>query len=240
VNSQVSVSVDCALHGILRRNLGSMSIRAEGNPEVDDLSGCRVVHETVDVNRLEGGARISTTVSGRGSVVLSLFLSGVSRPVLFHHRADDDVEHRVLDVLFDESAVSRVVESGRVNLGLVLVGFTVRQDLWAARVQESVTNRVNPALNRTTRVIVGRIWPKQHCGLNTATSVVAHHDDVSDAQRLNAVRQHADRVVIDRLELVRDVPLGEERARRRGEDRFPLKLGNHCIPGTSTPGALRS
>jgi len=213
-----SVLVDRALDGILRRGLGSRSMRAEGDSEVDDVSGCNVVDETMDVNWFEGSARISTTMGGRGSAVLSLFLSGVGHPVLFHHRADHDVEHRVLDVLLDESTESGVVESGRVNVGLVLVGFTVQEDLRAARVQESVTNRVNPALNRTTRVIVGRIRPRQHCSLNTATSVVAHHNDVSDAQRLNTVRQDADRVIIDRLELVRDVPLGEERARRRGED----------------------
>lgn len=48
---------------------------------------------------------------------------------------------------------------------------------------------------------------------------MAHHDDVSDAQSLNTVRQDADRVVVCGLELVGNVPLGEERTRRRREDR---------------------
>jgi len=78
------------------------------------------------------------------------------------------------------------------------------------RVGESVTDRVNPTLNRTTREIIGRIRFGQHGGLNTATSVVTYDDHMSDIQRLNPVRQNAHRVVIGGLELVRDVPLGED------------------------------
>jgi len=81
----------------------------------------------VDVNRLEGGIRVSATRNGRGSAVLS----DVGGPVLLHHRADDDVEHRVLDVLLDESTESGVIVLRRVDGRLVLVGFAVRQDLWA-------------------------------------------------------------------------------------------------------------
>lgn len=159
VSMFMSVLVDCALDGILRRGLGSGAVRAEGNTEVDDVSSPRVVDKTcwkqsqksmsqsrpgtidrlewvgqltVDVNWLEGSVRISTTAtSGRGSAVFSLFLSDVGGPVLFHHRADDDVEHRVLDVLLDESTESGVIERGRVNLCLVLVGFAVEEDLRA-------------------------------------------------------------------------------------------------------------
>jgi hypothetical protein len=90
----------------------------------------------VDVNRFEGSARVSTTVSGRGGAVLSLFLSDVGRPVLFHHRADDDVEHRVFDVLLDESTESGITESGRVDVGLVLVGFAIQEDLWAKHTRD--------------------------------------------------------------------------------------------------------
>jgi len=86
---------------------------------------------TVDVNRLEGSISVNATTSGRGCAVLSLFLSDVGGPVLFHHRADDDVEHRVLDVLLDESTESGVIVLRRVDGRLVLVDFTVRQDLWA-------------------------------------------------------------------------------------------------------------
>lgn len=82
-----------------------------------------------------------------------------------------------------------------------------------------MTDRVNPILNRTAREVICRIRSRQHRGLDTATSVVAHDDNVSDAQKLNTVRQNADRVVVDRLKLVCDVPLGEERAGWRGEDR---------------------
>jgi hypothetical protein len=99
-----------------------------------------------------------------------------------------------------------------------------------ARVQESVTNGVNPTLNRTSREIVGCIRSRQHSSLNTATAVVAHDDDMSDAQSLNAVRQDADRVVIDGLELVRDVPLCEERARWRREDRSLRNSGITDLP----------
>ena len=81
---------------------------------------------TVNVNRLKWSISLSTTTSGRGSVVLSLFLSDVCGPVLLHHRADDDVEHRVLDVLLDESTESGVIELWRVHGGLVLVGFAVQ------------------------------------------------------------------------------------------------------------------
>jgi hypothetical protein len=216
---------------------------------------------TVDVNWFEGCVSIGSTTTRRGGgAVLSLFLSDVGGPVLSHHGADDDVEHRVLDVLLDESEESGVVDLGRVNGGLVLVGFSVQDDLRAsnanrkkrknrvrtsenrkiqtrleggrqkqagptfqgyspARVQVSVTDRVNPILNRTAREVICRIRSRQHRGLDTATSVVAHDDNVSDAQKLNTVRQNADRVVVDRLKLVCDVPLGEERAGWRGEDR---------------------
>lgn len=82
-----------------------------------------------------------------------------------------------------------------------------------------MTDWVNPTLNRASRKIVGRIGSRQHSSLNTATPVVTHDDDVSDGQSLNAVGQDADCVVIDGLELVCDVPLCEERARWRREDR---------------------
>jgi len=219
VNVAMSVSVDGALDGFLRGDLGSRSVRAVGSSEVDDVSSADVVDETVDVNRLERSARISTTVSGRRSAVLSLLLSNVGIPVLSHHGADDNVEQRNLDVLLDESTESGVIERWRVDGGLVHVSFAVRDDLRAAGVQVSVTNRVNPTLNRTAREIVGRIRLGQHCSLDTATSVVTHDDDVSDAQRLNTVRQNADHVVVDGLELVRDVPLGEEGAWWRRKDR---------------------
>jgi len=81
-----------------------------------------------------------------------------------------------------------------------------------------MTDRVNPTLDRVLREIVGLIRSRRHGSFDTATSIVAHYDDVPDAQRPNAVRQDADRVVVDRLELVRDVPLGEDRSRRRRED----------------------
>ena len=101
------------------------------------------------------------------------------------------------------------------------------------RVGESVTDRVNPTLNRAAREIVGCIRLGQHGGLNTATSVVTHDDHMSDIQRLNSVRQNADRVVIDGLELVRDVPLGENGTWWCAEDRT---LGNSRI----TNGPKRS
>lgn len=86
----------------------------------------------MNVNRLEWNISLSTTTtSGRGSVVLSLFLSDVGGPVLFHHGADDDVEHRVLDVLLHQSTESGVIELWRVDGGLVLVGFTIRGNLRA-------------------------------------------------------------------------------------------------------------
>jgi len=82
-----------------------------------------------------------------------------------------------------------------------------------------VTNRVNPTLNRVLREIIsGRIRSRQHGSFDTATSIVSHYDDVPDAQSLNPVRQHADRVVVDGLELVRNVSLGEDRARWRREN----------------------
>ena len=85
----------------------------------------------MDVNRLEGNTRLSATTSGRGSAVLSLFLSEVGVPMLSHYGADDDVGHRVLDVLLDESTESGVIERRRVDGCLVLVGFAVRRDLRA-------------------------------------------------------------------------------------------------------------
>lgn len=209
--------VDRALDGILRRGLGNGPVRAERNLEVGDVASANVVDETVNVNRFEG-ARVRIAAGGSAGAVLALFLSDVSIPVLLHRRADEDVEHRVLDVLFDQSAESRVIELGRVDVRLVPVCFAERYDLRAARVQVSVTNRVNPTLNRTTCGVACRIWSRQHRGLDTATPVVAHYDDVSNAQRLDAIRQDADRVVIGGLELVRNVPLGKERARRRREN----------------------
>jgi hypothetical protein len=52
-----SVFVYCALDGILRRSLGSRSMRAEGGPEVDDVSGCNVVDETCLEKKKRGEGR---------------------------------------------------------------------------------------------------------------------------------------------------------------------------------------
>jgi len=233
VNSQMHVSVsvlvgrDRAFDSVLGWSLGDGSVRTEGSLEVGDVSGTNVVDETVDVNWLEGSARVlRTAVVGRRSAVLTLLLGDVGAPVLLHYRADDDVEHRVFDILLNESAETGVIKLGIINRRLVRIGFAERNDLRAARVQVSETDRVNPFLNRTTRGVARRIRPRQHRSCDTATSVVAHDDDVFDAQGLNAVRQDADRVVIDGLELVSDVPLGKERARWRREDRT---LGNSGI-----------
>lgn len=46
VDMVVSVLVDSALDGFLRGSLGGSSVRAEGSPEVDDISGADVVDET--------------------------------------------------------------------------------------------------------------------------------------------------------------------------------------------------
>jgi len=194
MNSQMHVSMsvlvgrDRAFDGVLGWSLGDGSVRAEGSLEVGDVSGTNVVDETVDVNWLERSAGVlRTAVGGRRSAVLTLFLD-VSTPVLLHHRADDDVKHRVLDILLKECAETGVIELGIINCRLVRIGFAERNDLRAARVQVSVTDRVNPTLNRTTRRVARRIRPRQHRSCDTATSVVAHDDDVSDAQGLNAVR----------------------------------------------------
>jgi hypothetical protein len=105
---------------------------------------------TVDVNWFEGCVSIGSTTTRRGGgAVLSLFLSDVGGPVLSHHGADDDVEHRVLDVLLDESEESGVVDLGRVNGGLVLVGFSVQDDLWASNAnRKKRKNRVRTSENR--------------------------------------------------------------------------------------------
>ena len=52
----------------------------------------------------------------------------------------------------------------------------------------NVTNRVNPALNRVGPEVVSRIRFRQHGGLNAATSVVTHYDDMSNCQSVNSVR----------------------------------------------------
>jgi len=86
----------------------------------------------VDVNWLKVGlGNISTTMRSGGSAVLGFLLSNVGGPVLAHRGAGDDVEHRVLDVLLDQSAESGVVDLGRVNSSLILVVLSPRDDLWA-------------------------------------------------------------------------------------------------------------
>jgi len=86
----------------------------------------------VDVNRLEVGlGGISTTMRRGGSAVLGFLLSGVGVPVLLHHRAGDDVEHRVLDVLLDQSTEGGVLDLGWVDGGFVLVSLSPRYDLRA-------------------------------------------------------------------------------------------------------------
>ena len=42
----MSVFTDGALYGFLRRGLGSGTVRAEGNSEIDDVSSRNVVDET--------------------------------------------------------------------------------------------------------------------------------------------------------------------------------------------------
>lgn len=105
---------------------------------------------TVDVSWLEWSVSLSTTTSGRGgSSVLSLFLSNVGGPVLLHYGAGDDVEHRILHVLLDESTEGGVIELWRVDGGLVLVGFAVRQDLRAR--YASVSRKRIPDVRKLTR-----------------------------------------------------------------------------------------
>jgi len=202
--------VNGALDGVLRGSLGSGSVRSGGNPEVGDASSADVVDEAVDVNRLKGSVSVSTT---------GVVLGEVRCPVLLHNGAGGDVSHRDLDVLLNKSTESRVFEFGKVDGGLVLVSFAERNDLRAGRVQESLTNRVNPMLNRGTGGIAGRIMLRQHGSLNTATSVVTHDDNMVDTQSGDAIRQNANRAVIGGLELIRNVPLGEEHTRWRGKDR---------------------
>jgi len=59
-----------------------------------------------------------------------------------HHGAGDDVEHRVLDVLLDESTESRVVDLGGVDGGFVLVGLSPRDDLRARYAKHEGTRGV--------------------------------------------------------------------------------------------------
>lgn len=139
--------------------------------------------------------------------------------MLLHHWAEDDVEHGVFDVLLDKGTESGIIVFGKVDGCLVLVGFAERDYLRSARVHEGETNRVNPTLDRVERGVAGGIRSRQHGSSDTATAVVTHYDDVPDVQRPEAVRQDTDRVVVDGLELVRDIPLGEELTRWRGEDR---------------------
>ena len=65
-------------------------------------------------------------------------------------------------------------------------------------------------MNRAAWEVTGRVRLRQHGSLDTATSVVTHDDDMCDTQSVNSVRQNANRVVIDRPELVRDVPLDKD------------------------------
>ena len=96
----------------------------------------------MDVNWLEGSIRIGSTTMGRGGgVVLRLSLGDVSAPVLLHYRADDDVEHGILDVLLDESAESGIIDLGRVDSGIVRVGFAVRYNLRARYAKHECTER---------------------------------------------------------------------------------------------------
>lgn len=62
---------------------------------------------------------------------MSLFLGDPGVPVLLHHRVDDDIEHRVPDILLDEGVESGFIEPGRVDGGLVRIGFTRRDGLRA-------------------------------------------------------------------------------------------------------------
>ena len=134
-----------ALHHIIWRGLGCRSVRAGGNPQVADLSRRDVVDETwwrrevnrqqkdgrltVDVNRFEGCAVVITTIRGGRSVGLSR----VGLPVLRHLGAVDDVHHRTLDVLFDQSTEGGVIghERGGGGGGGVLVGFAEGDNLLA-------------------------------------------------------------------------------------------------------------
>lgn len=47
--------------------------------------------------------------------------------MLSHRGAGDDIGYRLLDVLFDESTESGVIELGRFN-NCIVVGFPVRDD----------------------------------------------------------------------------------------------------------------
>jgi len=85
----------------------------------------------VDVNWLKVGVGviILTTMRRGGSAVLGFLLGDVGRPVLLHHRAVDDVEHRVLHVLLDQSTESGVMDRWRVDGSFILVGISPRDDL---------------------------------------------------------------------------------------------------------------
>ena len=49
--------------------------------------------------------------------------------MLLHLGAIDDIGHRTLDVLLDESAESGVIERGKADAGVVPVGLAVRDNL---------------------------------------------------------------------------------------------------------------
>lgn len=87
----------------------------------------------MDVNWLERSAGVGTATGMGRSAVLTLFLGDVSAPVLLHHGADDDVEHRVLDILLNECAEAGVIELGIIDGRLVLIGFAERNDLRATK-----------------------------------------------------------------------------------------------------------
>jgi hypothetical protein len=68
VNSQmkmaISVLVDCALDGILRRSLGNGSVRAERNLEVGDVSSANVVDEGIERKEKKGRRNVNQSRPG--------------------------------------------------------------------------------------------------------------------------------------------------------------------------------
>jgi hypothetical protein len=74
------------------------------------------------------------------------------------------------------------------------------------------SDRIDPSLDYLS-CPVGMVGPIEDGGLNSATPVMTHNDDMTDSEFCHAVREDGSSVRISTRVLVRNVAFGEEDAR---------------------------
>jgi len=209
--------VDVTPHDGSRGTLEGEAGGTNGYTEVRNLAVGDIVHESMNEHRLEGSTlTTSPLTSSRAAAALPFQIESI--PMDCHNRITGNIGNGFLDVLLNESPVSRVLEHGFLGDIVGEVRLPQLNNFWTSRSLENLPNWLDPVLQGTISVAEIARGPCQDRSTNTTTSIMTHHDHMSNTQLGNGVRQNADGVDVVRDKTVGDVTLSEERSRGRVED----------------------